>query len=99
MPAGRRSAGTPRQSRHPARTTSGPGGGGAATAPPPAGLNPGQHAGWPRWAYAWRIVERPVRAVDGPRAEPAASTFRQQLESLYSISIEIARLHEMPQVL
>jgi len=46
-------------------------------------------------------VERPVRAVDGlrPRAEPAASAFRQQLESLYSISIEIARLHEMPQVL
>jgi signal transduction histidine kinase len=28
-----------------------------------------------------------------------ASAFRQQLESLYSISIEIARLHEMPQVL
>ena len=28
-----------------------------------------------------------------------ATAFRQQLESLYSISIEIARLHEMPQVL
>jgi signal transduction histidine kinase len=27
------------------------------------------------------------------------AAFRQQLESLYSISIEIARLHEMPQVL
>ncbi|HXM56099.1 MAG TPA: GAF domain-containing protein [Candidatus Dormibacteraeota bacterium] len=29
----------------------------------------------------------------------SATAFRQQLESLYSISIEIARLHEMPQVL
>jgi signal transduction histidine kinase len=28
-----------------------------------------------------------------------AGTFREQLESLYSISIEIARLHELPQVL
>jgi signal transduction histidine kinase len=28
-----------------------------------------------------------------------ATAYRQQLESLYSISIEIARLHEMPQVL
>src|SRR6202521_6038421 len=31
--------------------------------------------------------------------ESPATAFRQQLESLYSISIEIARLHEMPQVL
>ena len=31
--------------------------------------------------------------------EAPASAFRQQLESLYSISIEIARLHELPQVL
>ena len=31
--------------------------------------------------------------------EARAAAFRQQLESLYSISIEIARLHEMPQVL
>ena len=31
--------------------------------------------------------------------ETPAIAFRQQLESLYSISIEIARLHEMPQVL
>ena len=30
--------------------------------------------------------------------ESPASAFRQQLESLYSISIEIARLHEMQQV-
>jgi signal transduction histidine kinase len=32
-------------------------------------------------------------------AETPATAYRQQLESLYSISIEIARLHEMPQVL
>jgi signal transduction histidine kinase len=31
--------------------------------------------------------------------ESRTAAFRQQLESLYSISIEIARLHEMPQVL
>src|SRR4029077_18036720 len=31
--------------------------------------------------------------------ESPATAFRQQLESLYSISIEIARLHEMQQVL
>jgi signal transduction histidine kinase len=31
--------------------------------------------------------------------DSAATAFRQQLESLYSISIEIARLHEMQQVL
>jgi signal transduction histidine kinase len=31
--------------------------------------------------------------------EPRTAAFRQQLESLYSISIEISRLHEMPQVL
>ena len=31
--------------------------------------------------------------------ESPAIAFRQQLESLYSISIEIARLHEMQQVL
>jgi signal transduction histidine kinase len=31
--------------------------------------------------------------------ESPTAAFRQQLESLYSISIEIARLHEMPQVL
>src|SRR5260221_12096106 len=31
--------------------------------------------------------------------ESPASAFRQQLESLYSISIEISRLHEMQQVL
>jgi len=31
--------------------------------------------------------------------ELRTSSFRQQLESLYSISIEISRLHEMPQVL
>src|SRR5262245_695861 len=31
--------------------------------------------------------------------EARTAAFRQQLESLYSISIEIARLHEMPQVL
>src|SRR6202171_3780752 len=31
--------------------------------------------------------------------ESPASAFRQQLESLYSISIEIARLHELQQVL
>jgi len=30
--------------------------------------------------------------------ESPATAFRQQLESLYSISIEIARLHEMQQV-
>jgi signal transduction histidine kinase len=41
-------------------------------------------------------------ARGGRRAAPAetpAPAERQQLESLYSISIEIARLHEMPQVL
>jgi hypothetical protein len=32
------------------------------------------------------------------KASPTVS-FRQQLESLYSISIEISRLHEMPPVL
>ena len=32
-------------------------------------------------------------------ASHAAPTFRQQLESLYSISIEIAQLHELPPVL
>ncbi len=32
-------------------------------------------------------------------AESPAASFRQQLESLYSISIEISRLHELPQVL
>ncbi|HEV2967142.1 MAG TPA: GAF domain-containing protein, partial [Candidatus Dormibacteraeota bacterium] len=31
--------------------------------------------------------------------ESPATAFRQQLESLYSISIEISRLHEMQQVL
>ncbi len=31
--------------------------------------------------------------------EPRTAAFRQQLESLYSISIEISRLHEMPKVL
>jgi hypothetical protein len=31
-------------------------------------------------------------------ASHAAPTFRQQLESLYSISIEIAQLHELPPV-
>jgi len=31
--------------------------------------------------------------------EARTAAFRQQLESLYSISIEISRLHEMPQVL
>src|ERR1700694_3859712 len=34
-----------------------------------------------------------------PMQESPATAFRQQLESLYSISIEIARLHEMQQVL
>jgi signal transduction histidine kinase len=32
-------------------------------------------------------------------AESPAASFRQQLESLYSISIEISRLHELPPVL
>src|SRR5438445_4375984 len=32
-------------------------------------------------------------------AESRTAAFRQQLESLYSISIEVARLHELPQVL
>jgi signal transduction histidine kinase len=32
-------------------------------------------------------------------AQLPATAYRQQLESLYAISIEIARLHEMPQVL
>lgn len=32
-------------------------------------------------------------------AETPATAFRQQLESLYSISVEISRLHEMPEVL
>src|SRR5437660_11901516 len=31
--------------------------------------------------------------------EPRTAAFRQQLESLYSISIDISRLHEMPKVL
>ena len=32
-------------------------------------------------------------------AESRTAAFRQQLESLYSISIEVSRLHELPQVL
>jgi signal transduction histidine kinase len=44
-------------------------------------------------------VEPKVRAGRRPAARTPATAYRQQLESLYSISIEIARLHEMPQVL
>lgn len=37
--------------------------------------------------------------MDQTATQRPATAYRQQLESLYSISIEIARLHEMPQVL
>jgi signal transduction histidine kinase len=37
--------------------------------------------------------------MTAPMEKSRTAAFRQQLESLYSISIEIARLHEMPQVL
>jgi signal transduction histidine kinase len=44
-------------------------------------------------------VERKVRGGRRQASQTPATVYRQQLESLYSISIEIARLHEMPQVL
>src|SRR5487761_335097 len=48
----------------------------------------------------WEIVapDPPGASMRSQMQESPASAFRQQLESLYSISIEISRLHEMQQV-